>query len=660
MQEYEDMIRELEKKIAVLPAGYISKKTINNSIKKYYQWTEDGKKKSKYLDEESAAEMESQIIERRRLQIELKNVKKLQQKYKGIRSAGEHVFKTGMLLGASLKSFVEQVKEYKHRECFIELYDYLKQDRFGKVFILYGLRRTGKTTLIRQAILSLDEAEFDRTAFVQVRYGNTLGDINEDLKWLLLNRYKNVFIDEVTIAEDFIEGAALFSDIYAASGMKIVLSGTDSLGFIFTEREELYDRCFLLHTTFISYREFEYVLGITGIDEYIRYGGTMSLGGVHYNEPVSFRNKASTDEYIDSAIAVNIQHSLRYYHDSGHFRNLAELYEHGELTSAINRVIEDINNRFTIDVLTRKFVSHDLGISRRNLRKDRIKPTDILDRIDEPGFTEGLRRMLDILNKNEQKVTIQDAHRVEIKEYLDLLDLTVDIQSRSIPVKNDNLFRTVIAQPGMRYAQAEALVRQVLKDESFNDISAMDRAYVLERIINEIRGRMMEDIVLLETMKANPDKEVFRLQFAVGEFDMVIADPASISCEIYEIKHSKEVVSEQYRHLISDEKCEATAFRFGRITRKAVIYRGENTCDTEVEYINVEDYLKSLNHKTQSGSKANILQREIQEKVNHVQNPDIDNADKDLGILMTEFSKLNKSQRDRVLRYVASLSGIKK
>ena len=80
--------------------------------------------------------------------------------------------------------------------------------------------------------------------------------------------------------------------------MKIVLSGTDSLGFLFTEDEQLYDRCILLHTTFIPYREFESVLGVHGIDEYIRYGGTMSLGGVHYNETSTFASKESTDEYV--------------------------------------------------------------------------------------------------------------------------------------------------------------------------------------------------------------------------------------------------------------------------------------------------------------------------------------------------------------------------
>jgi hypothetical protein len=58
----------------------------------------------------------------------------------------------------------------------------------------------------------------------------------------------------------------------------------------------------------------------------------MSLGGVHYNETSTFASKKSADEYVDSAIARNIQHSLECYDNQGHFRHLAELYEQGELT----------------------------------------------------------------------------------------------------------------------------------------------------------------------------------------------------------------------------------------------------------------------------------------------------------------------------------------
>lgn len=145
--------------------------------------------------------------------------------------------------------------------------------------------------------------------------------------------------------------------------MKIVFSGKDSLGFIFTEYEQLYDRCTLLHTTFIPHREFETVLGIKGIDEYIRYGGTMSMGAINYNETSSFAIAKSAKKYIDSAIAFNIQHSLKYYQDGGRFRYFFELYEKNESRSAIKGVVEDINHRFTIEVLTKTLKSNDLSIS---------------------------------------------------------------------------------------------------------------------------------------------------------------------------------------------------------------------------------------------------------------------------------------------------------
>ena len=76
---------------------------------------------------------------------------------------------------------------------------------------------------------------------------------------------------------------------------------------------------------------------------------------------------------------------------------------------------------------------------------------------------------------------------------------------------------------------------------------------------------------------------------------MVVADKANATCEIYEVKHSKEQTKEQYRHLIDEEKLKSTEFRYGKITKKVVIYRGENaTLENGIEYRNVEEYLKSL------------------------------------------------------------------
>lgn len=594
-EEYSKIIAEIE----TLPTGGITYKKINGKEYAYYQWREDGKQRTRRTKDEELEQLYRQIERRKELQHLIKDIDN--QEVNEEKPAS--LFRCTVRIGEDLERFVKPVTKWVKRECYQQLHDYVYGDIHDRVYILYGLRRTGKTTLIRQLISEMDASMRSKAVFIQIQDSKTLDDVNQDLKVLEKKGYQYVFIDEVTLLNDFIEGAALFSDVFAASGMKIVLSGTDSLGFMFTEDEELYDRCIMCHTTFIPYREFERVLGIVGIDDFIRYGGTMSLGGKQYNDnAMIFATKKSTDEYVDSAIARNIQHSLKNYKYEGHFRSLWDLYEKNELTNAINRIVEDMNHRFTMEVLTRDFKSNDLRISASNLRKDREEPTDILDRIDILKVNEMLKSLLEIKDKEEQKVEIQDAHRYEIKEYLDLLDLTVEIESRWMSDYNRRESRTAFSQPGMRYSQAEALVKSLMQDDMFRGLSLEERKRVTERIIDEIKGRMMEDIVLLETKLSKKNCEVFRLQFAIGEFDMVVFNPDEGTCEIYEIKHSKEVVPQQCKHLLDKQKCKDTEFRYGTITGKYVIYRGATTSlvqagletPEDVAYLNVEEYLKKL------------------------------------------------------------------
>ena len=204
------------------------------------------------------------------------------------------------------------------------------------------------------------------------------------------------------------------------------------------------------------------------------------------------------------------------------YRVYAELYDTNELTSAINRVVEDQTHRFTVEVLTRDFKSNDLALSARNLRRDRAQPNDVLDRVDAKSVTQRLMELLEIRNRSEQTVALEPAHAAEIREYLALLDLTQNVDIVTMP-SGEKLPRTVIAQPGLRYAQAKALIESLLFDPAFSDLSITERNSVQERILSGIMGRMMEDAVLLETKLANPKKQVFVLQFAVGEFDMVQA-----------------------------------------------------------------------------------------------------------------------------------------
>jgi hypothetical protein len=256
----------------------------------------DGKQKNRIVKADEFEELSQKIEQRKVLE---KKLRESSETALVPEILNETYFFSSVIVGDELLKTVNPTKKLKKRGCYSALHDYVYGDSFDKVFILYGLRRTGKTTLIRQLIADMPEEMFSKTAFIQMNSSIDLAKINLDLKLLSEQGYQYIFIDEVTLMDDFIDSAALFSDVYAARGIKIILSGTDSLGFLFSEDRELYDRCIMIHTTFISYREFSEVLGLEGIDNYIRYAGTMTISGNRYNvSNATFAAKQTTDEYI--------------------------------------------------------------------------------------------------------------------------------------------------------------------------------------------------------------------------------------------------------------------------------------------------------------------------------------------------------------------------
>lgn len=514
------------------------------------------------------------------------------------------MYETKIVYGDDLRKMVKTVKGLKKRDCFGRIEKFLHGTDRTRVCALYGLKRTGKTTLLLQTIAEMSEEEFSKCFYAKMNTENTMAQITRDLEKMFDNGYRYAFIDEVTLMKDFIDSAALFSDIYSMMGMKIVLSGKDSLGFWLARDNELYDRVRMIHTTFIPFREYSRLLGIDSIDEYIRYGGLLSQGELDFeNEDViaddaSFRDDESTRKYVDTAISRNIQHSLACCRYGHRFGPLRELYEADELTSAINRIVEDMNHRFLVSVLTRDFVSSDLGITAHNLKNERDlqKRTNILEAIDKKTVTEKLMKLLNIRNKAEQTVEITPSQAARIKEYLKGLDLIVECPVRNAEMGLEKEERILFTQPGMRYCQAQALVYSLMQYETFGQLTEDEKTFITDRILEEVRGRMLEDIVLLETMKAlGRNYDVFKYQFATGEYDMLIYGRNERGCAAYEIKHSDKCVREQSRHLRNENMLSLTTPRFGTLEGRYVLYLGENK-DTEdgIAYRNAEQFLKAL------------------------------------------------------------------
>lgn len=212
LSELQAKIADLEQQIAELPAGSVTKKTINGNVYFYHRWTEDKKRREKYIPAEEVDSFRKQIERRKALEKELKVLQKQLPK-KSVSAVSAHTFATNIRTGEALRTFSASVRRYRKRECFRQLHDYIYGEPQDKVFILYGLRRTGKTTMVRQIFVEMSDAELSKAAFIQITARDTLADVNRDPKSVEMQGSCYVFLDEVTLMEDFIEGAALFSDV---------------------------------------------------------------------------------------------------------------------------------------------------------------------------------------------------------------------------------------------------------------------------------------------------------------------------------------------------------------------------------------------------------------------------------------------------------------
>lgn len=507
-------------------------------------------------------------------------------------------FHTNVVTGTGLQALANSVAKYGKRDCFSILQKFVTGSYDGKICILYGLRRTGKTTLLFQM---LSELPIEKTAYIKVQTTDDMSRLTKDLKALFELGYRYVFIDEITLLNDFIDTAAVLSDVFSMMGMKIVVSGTDSLGFAMANRDELYDRSVTIHTSFIPFREYARLLNIRSVDSYIEYGGTLKMENMSFDDPdaafdeVAFRDDESTRKYIDTAISRNIQHTLKNDHYGEYFNQLRELYEKGELTNVINRIVQHMNHRFVLRVVEDEFKSHDFGSAKELLLHDLpAERATVLYDVDEKQILERLKAIIEVKEKSETTVSITQEHIDKVKKYLLMLDLIVNCPERYESGKQAE--HIVFSQPGMRYAIAKALVYSLMQDAYFASISEADKAYITGKILDDVKGRMLEDIVLLEVCKAAPSTmEAFKFKFdAGGEFDMVIYDKVGQNCRIYEIKHSTEVNERQTIHLRDAEKCQIVENRFGPISGKFVFYRGKDTFAEGVQYLNVENFLCGL------------------------------------------------------------------
>jgi predicted AAA+ superfamily ATPase len=477
-------------------------------------------------------------------------------------------------IGERLKAFLSQLddRDYGTRDCFADLMDFVTGTRNGRIMCLTGLRRTGKTVMMHQCMRALDDME--HTLYILCEDGDWMHDIYGEIGKYLDCRY--IFLDEATKCENFIRSGSRLADIYAATGKKVVAAGTDSLGFIFARTGELYGRMESIHTTYIPYREFHRLLGLP-VEDHIRYGGTLCPSDTFYNRGLQ-------KEYTDSAIAYNIMHSLERLDNGRSFGPLEEAYRYGDFVSYVSRVLEMANRKFFAGIINAGFRSHDMGSLRDLMERHTDADVSFLS---EEETKEQVRIFLGIRDPNA--VEADDGTVQALIRYLEKLDLLY-----KVPGEKDEY---IFTQPGMRYAQLKEEKDALMSLPAFGKQPPNVRKILMDTLEDDICGRMLEDIVLLELLKDLEGSALAASRYrnaSGGEYDIVVKDRNTMQAIAIEVKHSGAKHMSQRRHLSDPEMekdfTESTGYR---LLDKAILYNGpsEEEKTDGVWYLNVSDFL---------------------------------------------------------------------
>lgn len=474
------------------------------------------------------------------------------------------------ITGDKLINTAKSYSDLNPRDTLKEIDEYIQDKTQGRILELFGLRRTGKTTLIFQEIQLLLDRGIDPNSIIYIN-GSSDNSIFQVIKFLNNNlQFKYVFIDEITYLADFVAGSNVLCDMQYM--IKTVVTGTDSLSFLLAS-SLMFDRYVKVSTTFISYNEWVKLYnGKTDIFDYIHNAGI--LGGYE-----------DSDSYINKSINTNIQNSLEkglYYSSDkylyGNIRDLIDVYPR-----LITKITEDCTNRFTKQAIKSTFTSMmSMGFNEH---------TKILSSKEKYLIDSTISKNLNLDFKS------MDIDKNDIDTLVELLN-ELDFYKKFTIINSDSHnkkveYKELQVQSAIRYGQFMQFL-DILKTElSLLGIPSED--FVKEFLPN-LEGHLIEQAVQLHVLyKASKDWLVFTYKNTVinAEIDLILVNKNTLDSYLIEIKRSFKRKSKYYRWLVDKDVMNDLNINFGirKEPKKIILYNGDSIKIDSIEYINIEEFL---------------------------------------------------------------------
>ena len=594
----QEKLARLEKEYQNLPKGSLSIQTRNGSHYYYRSWREASGVKSEYIGKVS--DIDESVINK--LKKDLQRGKELSKEIIALRKElrapkNNDGFSCHVSLGKddpSLSAFAN----YKKRFIYSKLMRYLTSPVNSRICALYGLQRSGKTTLMKQAMIELNRRSV-KNAYILADHTNKFSDISSDLKKLSEMGVNTVFIDEITACADFINMSDVLPNWYAGS-MKIVIAGTDSLAISFASHRGLFDKVQLLNTTYVSYAEYVHLFGRKTIEDYMKreivlYDQSDIAGNDLYK---------STHAYLNDAIIKNIERSLMKTDDMPY----EVLQGRVNVADIVYRIVNHNVHQFVLKVMNREFKPADLGSAAETLYKN--NGISLEETINMPAISQKVQQALQIEEPKYRSAFITPDMLDQFRYYMSEMNIFAP-DNRRVLLSSGSLSKqgeadNILLIPGLRWQIAAESIRNVIDDPAFNDFSEEEKDLILSKIEQSMYGEQVEELVrydisqfysfdtkryLVAKLTANlPDTKYC-------EYDAAVIDKKEKTICLFEIKHGTiDLTNQKYsdaagRHLLN-QTVSSVLEKSYKIAGRFVLHNGlTKELKNGLRFINISDFL---------------------------------------------------------------------
>ena len=478
----------------------------------------------------------------------------------------------------------------KERFIFNELMEFLlNKENTTDICALYGIRRTGKTIMMHQAIRRLiNDYNVDKEEISLITITKSIGYTDRNLISDIrarANKVKYFFIDEISYMNIETEDNMLnlLADEFAKQGIKIVITGTFSYAIKLLKNDILFDRVETIDTTYFSFKEAHDVFGMS-IETFITHGGIIIDEKKNKITPEEYMKTAVRDNIVNSLIRSNKLYEMGYIHKP--LQKSIDNEDNKDIKRILNSLVIRVIDQYMKYIVYSKVITDgvykfsDIGNLSELIRQYSTREHNINDEFDI--ITIDNDKYYNILKNNLGSIGKSDISPECFNEIMDIFRQIGIIEDIYFQGKQNSLFITNY----LRYGLCEKIVNSINNDI----IAETNSRYDTTLIERHLKGTMLESIIQLD-IKHTHKYVMDRYRNGAGhEVDIIIEDKNTKELDLYEVKYSSKDESYHLKNMfIPDFILEIENMFNSKVRSYNLIYNGMTMSKT-ISYEEVYRY----------------------------------------------------------------------